>query len=87
MHMVVPYLNTRETYPYIALIIFPFLIGRIVQILRLFKLRNQTESNLLFPLYLRELVAPRLPFWGRCPRARFRKVKYKPVSTLKMGDD
>jgi hypothetical protein len=38
-------------------------------------------------LLLGELVALRWPFRGRRPRARFRKVKHKPVCAWNVGDD
>ncbi len=85
--MAVPYLDTRQAYTYLALIIFPFLISRIVQLLRLFKPGDQAESNLLFALFSRELVAPSWPFQGRRPRVRFKKVKHKPVHAWNAGDD
>jgi hypothetical protein len=85
--MAIPYLDTRQAYTYLALIIFPFLIGQIVRLLRLFKPRDQAESNLLFTLFSRELVALRWPFRGRHPRVRFKKVKHKPVRAWNAGDD
>jgi hypothetical protein len=85
--MAVPYLDTGQAYTYLALSIFPFLINRIVRLLRLFKPRDQAESNLLFVLFSRELVALRWPFWGRRPRVRFKKVKHKPVRAWNAGDD
>jgi hypothetical protein len=85
--MAVPYLDTGQAYTYLALIIFPFLIGRIVRLLRLFKPCDQAESNLLFAMFSRELVAPRWPFRGRHPCVRFKKVKHKPVRAWNAGDD
>ena len=85
--MAVPYIDTGQAYTYLALIIFPFIIGRIVQLLRLFKPRDQAETDLLFALFSRELAAPRWPFRGRHPRVKFRKVKHKPVHAWNAGDD
>jgi hypothetical protein len=87
LHMAVPYLDTGQAYTYLALIIFLFLIGRIVRLLRLLKPRDQAKSNLLFALFSRELVAPCWPFWGRHPCVRFKKVKHKPVCAWNAGDD
>ncbi len=59
----------------------------ILTLLRLLKPRDQAETDLLFALFSRELVAPRWPFWRRHPRVRFRKVKHKPVHAWNVGDD
>ncbi len=85
--MAIPYLDTGQAYTYLALIIFPFLIGQNVRLLCPFKLCDQAEYNLLFALFSRELVAPCWPFRGRNPRVRFKKVKHKPVCTWNAGDN
>jgi hypothetical protein len=81
--MVLPYLDTGQAYTYLALI--PFLICQTGRLLCLFKLCGQVESNLLFTLFSRELVAPHLPFRGRRPHTRSESLSTNQLALGKWG--